>query len=412
MKEVLPLAIILFILSISSSSAESNGLSIDLIHRYLSPLSPNYNFSMTQSDFLIEAAFRSISRAKRFNTDPGESIAEVTYLFPNDADYLMQIFIGTPPVKTFAEADTGSDLSWIQCLPCEQCYKQRAPIFNPKKSTSYQPLSCESNTCTLVSKPACGLEGECRYLQSYLDNSLTVGTLATDTVSFNNSFQGRIIKYPKTIFGCGHSNIGNFLPTGEGIIGLGRGPLSLVTQLGKRFDKRKFSYCLLPLRYTTGVSRLKFAVDTQINRKGVVSTSLGSKYRSYYDITLTRVSINGMVVNALEYSDGDMIVDSGTTLTLLKSDLYRQVERAIAKAIDSYPLRNPPAPFSLCYRDGTVRKLPSITFQFLGSKNELKLYPSSAFSHVRDDVVCLLIIPTNELSILGNIVQLYHNVRV
>ncbi|KAK7267340.1 hypothetical protein RIF29_20009 [Crotalaria pallida] len=391
MKEVLSLAIILLMLSISSS-AESNGLSIDLIHRYSSPLSPNYNSSMTQSDFLIEAAFRSISRAKRFNTYLGESKAGVTDLIPNDADYLMKIFIGTPPVQTLAAADTGSDLSWIQCLPCEQCYKQKAPIFNPKKSTTYRELSCDSKACMSVSRPACGLKGECRYLQQYLDNTITVGTLATDTVSFNNSFQGRIIKYPNTILGCGHSNIGQFLPTEEGIIGLGRGPLSLATQLG--------------------TTKFKFGFDTQKNRRGVVTTPLVSRSpTSYYHIYLTGVSVNGKVVDALKYSNGDIIVDSGTTLTFLKSGLYSQVEQAIANAIDAFPVRDPPKPYNLCYWEGTVSKLPSVAFRFFESSYELKLYPNSLYTHVGKKKVCLLILPTDGLSILGNIAQENHNVE-
>ncbi|KAK7243866.1 hypothetical protein RIF29_38679 [Crotalaria pallida] len=413
MKEVLLLAIILFILSVPSL-VESDGLSFNLINRDSSPLSPYYNSSMSQSDILINAAFRSISRAKRLSSfiDPGQSKAAQTDFIPNDSTYLMQIFIGTPPIQILAKADTGSDLSWIQCLPCLQCYKQTAPIFNPKKSTTYRDELCDSKACMLLKLPSCGASGECRYEVVYGDNSLTVGNLATDTVSFNNSIGRRIIKYPNIVLGCGHTNIGRFRPTGEGIIGLGGGPLSLVSQLGNKVGKRKFAYCLLPLYQTTGNNKLKFGVDTQINRRGVVSTPLVSKLpKTFYHITLTGISINGHVVKPIIRESGNIIVDSGTTLTFLNSDLYDQVEAAISEAIDeTYPDRGPPAPYKLCYTDGSIKKFPSITFQFFASPNELKVYPIGLFGRVKGRM-CLLIIPTDGIQIIGNLLQVYHNVE-
>ncbi|AES68109.1 eukaryotic aspartyl protease family protein, putative [Medicago truncatula] len=38
--------------------------------------------------------------------------------------------------NVYGSIDTGSDLVWLQCKPCNICYKQTSPIFNPSKSSS------------------------------------------------------------------------------------------------------------------------------------------------------------------------------------------------------------------------------------------------------------------------------------
>jgi hypothetical protein len=50
--------------------------------------------------------------------------------------------------------DTGSDIVWLQCAPCENCYSQTDPVFDPKKSSSYAGISCLSPLCRRLDSPA------------------------------------------------------------------------------------------------------------------------------------------------------------------------------------------------------------------------------------------------------------------
>ncbi|XP_019442328.1 PREDICTED: probable aspartic protease At2g35615 [Lupinus angustifolius] len=409
MKEIVLFVGILLQLSILSS-AEYNGFSIDLIH-IDSPLSPFYNSSMTQSDIIINAAFDSISRAESFilNNDLN---SDETITIPNRGSYLMPFFIGTVPRGSLATADTGSDLTWIQCLPCTKCYNQRIPIFDPRESYTYHLIPCGENSCKKVRKNSCGNIGECRYKVTYADNSSTQGMVATDTISFNNSYNGHIIKYPNTIFGCGYNNNGVFKPTGAGIFGLGGGPSSFISQHGAKFGKRKFSYCLLPFYYVQGSSKLKFGVDTQTYKTGVVTTPLVKKYPStYYYLSLKGVSINGKVVKPDE-NVGNIIIDSGTTVTFLTRSLYEKVEAAVLEAIGhqgvaiKYQIR----PFRLCYKDGSITNIPHITLQFFGANNELRLSTLNIFLTL-DNVMCFAILPTEKISIIGNLLQVFFNIE-
>ncbi|CAD6254060.1 unnamed protein product [Miscanthus lutarioriparius] len=57
-------------------------------------------------------------------------------------EYLMDIYVGTPPRRFRMIMDTGSDLNWLQCAPCLDCFEQRGPVFDPATSSSYRNVTC------------------------------------------------------------------------------------------------------------------------------------------------------------------------------------------------------------------------------------------------------------------------------
>ncbi|KAE9590517.1 hypothetical protein Lal_00023345 [Lupinus albus] len=416
MKGFVFFTIILFQLSISSSSISSeanNGFSVDLIHRN-SPLSPFYNPSLNHSEYIINAAFRSISRVKSFNFTPPQNKADQTIATENRGDYLMQIFIGTPPKKIIAVADTGSDLTWVQCRPCNNCYFQNFPLFDPSKSYTHRVIPCTRPTCNYLFIHSCGVTGECIYGVEYEDESYSKGYLSTDTISFNNTYIGRIIKYSSITLGCGYNNYGSFTPTAEGIVGLGGGPLSLITQIGYQFDKRKFSYCFLPYN-SRRTGQIKFGFDTQKNRRGLVTTPLVAKFPStFYYISLERISVNERTFRPeANETVGNFVMDSGTTITQLKFDLFIKLKASIILSIGKKFVfeRNPPKPFDLCYKYGVVRYFPRVSFYFANAAYGLHFSEANVFGRV-GPFMCLFILPTYDgHSILGNYQQVFFNVE-
>ncbi|KAE9585029.1 putative nepenthesin [Lupinus albus] len=410
MKEVVIFLILLFQLS-TLPSAESTGFSVDLIH-IDSPLSPFYNSSMTQSDILIKLAFNSISRARSFKSNIYQNSEDDTIVIPNRGSYLVQFFIGTPSTGILAIADTGSDLTWIQCQPCNICFNQSFPIFDPRNSNTNLVLPCDNNSCNQIPRHSCGNDGECNYKVQYLDQSSTLGTVATDTISFNNTYNGQRIEYPNTIFGCGYSNTGVYKPLEGGVFGLGGGPTSFISQHGAKFGKVKFSYCLLPFYYIQGASKMKFGVDTQTDRTRVVTTPLVLKNPStYYYLSLEGVSINGKMVLPDESTIGNIVIDSGTTYTFLKISWYERIESVVLEAMGDQGLAmNAIKPFRLCYNAESISKYPIITLKFSGSEDEVKLYGSNTFISI-NQFFCFAILPTYGISILGNFAQVFSNVE-
>ncbi|CAL0326396.1 unnamed protein product [Lupinus luteus] len=412
MKEIALFVGILFQLSVLSS-AESKGFSVDLIH-IDSPLSPFYNSSMTQSDLVIRAAFNSISRAKSLSLNIAGNRDE-TAVVQSGGTYIMGYYIGSIPTGTAAVLDTGSDLTWIQCVPCTKCYNQKLPLFNPRKSSTFNFVPCTSTSCKKVTGSTCGKFGDCVYKLIYGNNFTSQGKVATDTISFNSSYNGRIIKYPNTILGCGYNNTGEFHDSMSGIFGLGGGPSSFISQYGNQFGKRKFSYCLLPRTHhaSSSLSKLKFGVDTQTNRRTVITTPMVSLHSpTHYFIGLDSVSVNGKVVKPNESSFGNVIIDSGTTVTFLRTSWYERIETAVIEAIgrEIVPLRRAVPPFRLCYKFESVRFFPTIRLRFYGALYNLRLNAVNTFVSI-EDKLCFAIVPTESLQIIGNLVQSFFNIE-
>ena len=72
---------------------------------------------------------------------------------------------------------------------------------------------------------------------------MTMGLMGSDAFSFA-SLDGGLESFNSTVFGCGFEQSGLFDWASLGLVGLGGGPLSLVSQLGPKIGY-KFSYCLV-----------------------------------------------------------------------------------------------------------------------------------------------------------------------
>ncbi|XP_056173906.1 aspartic proteinase CDR1-like [Syzygium oleosum] len=398
--------------SILCKSASDDGFTVELVHRD-SPRSPYYNPVDTPYQRMANAFRRSISRVDRLNPN---SVAKPdtpsSVIVSNNGEYLLNLTLGTPPVTIVGIADTGSDLIWTQCKPCTDCFKQAAPLFDPRKSSTYKDISCHSSQCGVIDQTFCdGRAGVCGYAYTYGDNTFTLGTLATETLTMGSS-SGRPAIFPKTIFGCGHHNSGNFDDRLSGIIGLGGGSTSLISQMGKATGG-KFSYCLVPYSDHGISSKLNFGANAVVTGSGVVSTPLIQKdTKTFYYVTLEAVSVGKTRIeftsgnSSTSGEEGNIIVDSGTTFTLLPQDLYTKIEAAMVKSVKLPRVRDPSHFSSLCYKaKKDVRlSIPTVTFHFKGA--DVRLNSVNSFVRVVDNVICFTVIPTPiQMTIYGNLVQ-------
>ncbi|KAG2326680.1 hypothetical protein Bca52824_009408 [Brassica carinata] len=415
------LLVTLFFFSMTlSSSTNPKHFTLELIHRD-SPQSPLYNPQTTLTDRLNAAFLRSISRSRRFNHQPQTDLQ--SGLIGAGGEFFMSITIGTPPVNVLAIADTGSDLTWVQCKPCQQCYKENGPIFDSKKSSTYKSETCDSRNCNALSTNERGCDeakGVCKYRYSYGDRSFTRGDVATETISIGSA-SGSPVSFPGTVFGCGYNNGGNFDETGSGIIGLGGGQLSLISQLGSSISN-KFSYCLSHKSSTmNGTSVINLGTSSiPSGASSVISTPLVDKDpQTYYYLTLEAISVGNTKIpyTGTTYypnddgassaaTKGNIIIDSGTTLTLLESGFYDRFGAAVEESVTGAKrVSDPQGLLSHCFKSGSAEiGLPEITVHFSGA--DVRLSALNAFVKVSEDMVCLSMIPTTEVAIYGNFAQM------
>ncbi|CAH2045660.1 unnamed protein product [Thlaspi arvense] len=337
-------------------------------------------------------------------------------------EFLMELSIGNPPVKYSAIVDTGSDLIWTQCKPCTECFDQPTPVFDPKKSSSYSKVGCSSGLCNALPRSNCNEDKDsCEYLYTYGDYSSTRGNLAKETFTFEeeNSVSG-------IGFGCGIENKGDGFSQGSGLVGLGRGPLSLVSQL----KETKFSYCLTSIEDNEASSSLfigSLASDI-INKTGAmldgevtktISLLRNPNQPSFYYLELQgitvgskRLDIEKSTFELAEDGTGGMIIDSGTTITYLEDSAFRTLAEEFSSRM-SLPVDDSRSTgLDLCFTLPDVAKniaVPKLIFHFKGADLEL---PGENYM-VADSstgVLCLAMGSSNGMSIFGNVQQQNFNV--
>ncbi|XP_047339543.1 aspartyl protease family protein At5g10770-like [Impatiens glandulifera] len=380
------------------------------------------NDKATVNEFLIqdESRVKSIhSRAKinsasKTNTPLQDtdsiSIPAKSGFSLGTRNFIVTVGLGTPKRDLSLIFDTGSDLIWTQCQPCEgTCYSQQEPIFDPSLSKSYKNVPCSSPQCSaLISatgkQPRClSSTNTCTYGIQYGDRSLSVGYLATETLTLSPTDI-----FPNLYFGCGENNQGLFNGA-AGLIGLGRDPLSLVSQTAGKYGKY-FSYCL-PSSSSTGHLTFGKGKSNFANAK-FTSLSSNSQLPSFYFIDIIGIKV-GMKISPIPRSvftnSGGTVIDSGTVITRLPPTAYTALKTEFRKQMSDYNLTNPRTLLDTCYDFSSYKSIlvPKISFLFAGNV-ELSVPPNGIFFQASTAQVCLGFAGNTDdtsLGIFGNVQQ-------
>ncbi|OVA15057.1 Peptidase A1 [Macleaya cordata] len=368
-----------------------------------SPLSPFYDPNRTIYDRSTALIHRSITRLHHLQS----SIKSPDYLIAapltsEDLDYIVNFWAGTPPSEITAILDTGSKITWFQCLPCEKCFNQTKPIFDPSKSSSYRDLTCISGPCQQLSSTSCE-SGLCKYGATYGDGSFSDGSLAIETFTFNTADR-RSTSLLGVVFGCGHKNGGRLYKNDlAGIVSMGQGPLSLINQL----NQRRFSYCLVP-RGATMVSHLQIGITPLLAGKTTPFFQVEGSEHLYY-LSLDDISLGSeplhIPLKAFKPSKYQgLIIDTGTSIDILDSSGFDLVIRAVQRVMKLKEVTDPHQELELCY-EGTMGDLvgfPSLTYHFVNGA-DLVVGSKNLFQQVADRVVCLSMLRNDDsISIIGS----------
>ena len=174
------------------------------------PPMPSYTFTVHHRDVFEKSKFKDYDSllenrfarcyarasylASVLESQDGETTPQLvpksTDIFYGSGEYVASFLIGSQMTKNYLLLDTGSDLIWWQCGPCEanKCYKQDQPLYDSTVSKTFRIIGCNhhGNKCRIVN-PAyyCNLENfQCRYDMHYGDNSQTKGFIADDVITF------------------------------------------------------------------------------------------------------------------------------------------------------------------------------------------------------------------------------------
>ncbi|XP_054816912.1 aspartic proteinase CDR1-like [Prosopis cineraria] len=236
---------------------------------------------------------------------------------------------------------TGSDFTWLQCMPCIRCFDQGdLDYLHTDFNWGLHAVDCRSIQCIHIVNPSvtevfCEAgDCQCKYMIEYSDDSTSAGDVFQTLLRLQTS-AGDYVLFPSFIFGCSRETRGDFSAVSSGIVGLGRAPASMVSQLYNYIDG-KFAYCLVPLGQDV-VSEMRFGPIAVVSGPDVIYTPMIATYPTSYNyhILMEGITVGDVYVPYLSGNTiANTIIDCGTTVTRLPPRLYSFLEEQVARQLD------------------------------------------------------------------------------
>ncbi|GLJ08168.1 hypothetical protein SUGI_0082640 [Cryptomeria japonica] len=399
---------------LKEAAAEQQTLAVPLVHRDAVAGATNWTYEQRIKQMLKRDAARvaaiydrlsNLTAKRPLMESGGVEIPVMSGKGEGSGEYFTRIGVGTPARQQLLVLDTGSDITWLQCQPCEDCYSQSDPIFNPAFSSSFNGVSCDSNLCRQLDQSGCSRQGNCQYQVSYGDGSYTVGSFDTETVTLGKT------RVSNVAFGCGQDNEGLFVGA-SGLLGLGGGAFSLPSQLSHS-NGNIFSYCLV-YRDSSASSTLQFGREAVPREAVFVPLLKNSRINTFYYVSLAGISVGGNMLNIPESvfridatGNGGVILDSGTPVTRLQRGAYVALRDAFVAGMGNLQLSDGFVLFDTCYKfpNRVSVTVPSIAFHFSNGVS-LPLPAKNYLVAVNSRKICLAFAPVSSgMSIIGSIQQ-------
>ncbi|XP_010542202.1 PREDICTED: probable aspartyl protease At4g16563 [Tarenaya hassleriana] len=319
------------------------------------------------------------------------------------SDYLLSLSVGSSSVSLYL--DTGSDLVWFPCKPftCILCEsKPTSPSPPASLSSSSAAVSCSSPSCSAAHSSSSSSD-LCAISRCPLD-SIETG----DCASFPDSLSFKSFSVRNFTFGCAHTTLAEPI----GVAGFGRGRLSVPAQLATYSPQlgNSFSYCLVPHSFDSERVRrpspliLGRSVDEKEKRFGpteektefVYTQMLNNpKHPYFYSVALEGISVGKRKIPTPEIlrrvdriGGGGVVVDSGTTFTMLPAGLYNEVVSEFdsrvggmnerAERVESGTGMGP------CYYYNSTGSVPAIVLHFAGKGSSVALPRRNYFYEFMD----------------------------
>ncbi|KAJ8444367.1 hypothetical protein Cgig2_019925 [Carnegiea gigantea] len=329
------------------------------------------------------------------------------------SDYTLTFSLNSQSISVYM--DTGSDVVWFPCSPFTCILCEGKGSLSPLNVSEASLLSCKSRACSVIhpslsSSDLCAIANcpldeietsDCSnfacpsFYYAYGDGSL-IGQLHRDDLIIPSSSKKPFILRNFT-FGCAHSTLGEPI----GVAGFGFGPLSLPAQLARLSPElgTQFSYCLVShsfdsarLRHPSPLILGKYketkGIDG-ISHSGFVYTPMldNPKHPYLYSVGLDSIWVGICRIPAPENvkrvdgrGNGGVVVDSGTTYTMLPSRLYNlvvaELDRRVSRVLNRASETESTTGLSPCYYMEGVsqvasldRVVPSLVLEFGGNSS-------------------------------------------
>ncbi|KAL6658481.1 hypothetical protein ACP70R_004067 [Stipagrostis hirtigluma subsp. patula] len=346
------------------------------------------------------------------------STASSTALFQLQGDvyptghYTVTMNIGDPAKPYFLDVDTGSELTWLQCdAPCQSCNKVPHPWYRPTKN---KLVACADSLCTALhngqgADKKCPSPQQCDYRIKYTDNASSLGVLVTDsfTLPLRNSSNVR----PSLTFGCGYDQQvgrnGAVQAATDGLLGLGKGSVSLLSQLKQLgITKNVLGHCLS----SSGGGFLFFGDDVVPTSRVTWAPMARSTSGNYYSPGSAALYFDrrSLGVKAVE-----VVFDSGSTYTYFVAQHYQAVVSALKGGLSKSLTQVSDPSLPLCWKgqksfksvSDVKKEFKPLLLRFDNDKKDvMEIPPENYLIVTKNGNVCLGILDGSAAKLSFNVI--------
>ncbi|KAF6162068.1 hypothetical protein GIB67_025834 [Kingdonia uniflora] len=350
-------------------ASPDNGSTLRVMHVY-SQCSPFRSAKPVSSweDMVLDMAANDDARLQYLtNLVAGKSVLPIASgrQITQSATYVVRVNVGTPSQTMLMAMDTSSDAAWIPCTGCVGCGRNR---FTSAKSTTFKTLGCKTPQCKQVWNPSC-TNSTCTFNQTYGSSTFSAN-LTHDTIKL------AMDAIPNYVFGCIRNVAGgNTVLPQQGLLGLGRGPMSLLSQTQNLY-KSTFSYCLPNFKSQNFSGSLRLGPYGQPQKIKYTPLLKNPKRSSLYYVKMIGIRVGRKTID-IPPSDPNTgagtIFDSGTVFTRLVTSVYNAVRNEFRRRVEGAGGGTVTSlgGFDTCYNGKIVA--PPISLHFAGMNVSLPM---------------------------------------
>tara|TARA_A100001015_G_scaffold315651_1_gene427995 strand:- start:1915 stop:3345 length:1431 start_codon:yes stop_codon:yes gene_type:complete len=260
-----------------------------------------------------------------------------------EGEFYLDIKVGTPSLPFRVQVDTGSSLLFVPSKECSTCSVHTKRVYDIEGSVTAERIGCDSifcdrNTCSSSSfcSKACSAQRnsccsvsdpeECGFGVKYGGGTSASGPLTRDIIQIGN------LKH-KVTFGRVTEEKGMWLSSVDGILGLAfRGldcsPSCVPPLIGELVDANLVNDIFALCFGDKGGLMTIGGIDSNLYNGEIFYTPIMAnldKTYTFYTISLSDIKIGDTTIFQDIQLDDTAVIDSGSTLILLRRPIYNQI---------------------------------------------------------------------------------------
>ncbi|XP_019443421.1 PREDICTED: aspartic proteinase-like protein 2 [Lupinus angustifolius] len=221
--------------------------------------------------------------------------------------YYTSVHLGSPPREFHVTIDTGSDMSWVNCVSCNGCpqtsnLRIKLNYFDPESSSTSSVIPCSHHKCAI-----CSTNNHCSFKVQYEDGGETSGYIISDLMHVADISEGLVAPNSSVplVFGCSNMRTGrltSYESALDGIFGFGKDDTSLISQLYSQGKApRVFSHCLKGDTSGGGILVIGEVVEPNMSYTPLIPKHVLSIFDIFPPISLNFANHASMVLRSQDY---------------------------------------------------------------------------------------------------------------